>query len=194
MAKLFPLKHLSAIAIKAVSAQAQDPCLALPCAMAEPWNWLQPWHVQVNLGLQAFSKCRHLVWFTPQVKVRIIFAISFHCPWCLIKQLLLYLRDVEVIPGFKESDSSPPELPAPCVISQNQTKQMSAAEHTEHFQGYWRPEQPLLALWAFLRLAQPYVAPTRAGRHEEEREYWCRRSAEGLLGLRDPYPPLYRKI
>lgn len=101
--------HSSSVAL---SAQVQNALLPFPRAMAEPWSWLGlwPWHVQVNLGLQASSKCRHLVWFTPQGKVRTIFAVLFHCPWYLIKQLLLCLRDVKVILGFKESDSSLPEL------------------------------------------------------------------------------------
>lgn len=75
----------------------------------------------------------------------------------------------------------------------NFPKPMSAAEHTEHFQGHWSHEPSLLPLWAYLRLPQPHVAHTRTGRQREEQEYWSRSSGKRLAGLRDPHLPPYRK-
>lgn len=76
--------------------------------------------------------------YTPHGKDMIIFAILFHHPWCLIKQLFLCLIEEKVVLRLDRWYFDLPELPPPCIFPKKQTKQMSTAEYTEHIQGHWR--------------------------------------------------------
>lgn len=148
------MKQFSEIAIKtsvALSVQGQDHLSTLPeipffifcLPQQSPGAGCDIWHVEVNLGLNAFSKHRHLIWYTQRGKDMIIFAIFFHCPWRLIKQVFLCLIDEKGALRLRECYFNLPGLPPPCIFPQNQTKQMSTAEYTEHIQGHWRKEPVL---------------------------------------------------
>lgn len=188
--KNLPLKkHFSKIAIKspvALSVQVQDCSSTLPeipsFTYYLPWQspgvgW-GPWHVWVNLRLEAFSKHRRLVWYIPHRKDMIIFAILFHRPWRLIRQLFLCLIDEKIVLRLDECYFELPEPPPPCIFPKKQTKQMSAAEYTEHIQGHWR-NQPALCYHSVLN--SDFYSFYTARRHQLQRGQDCTRRTRNTV-------------